>query len=137
MSSWSPITGYSTEVDNHPDVTTGDIYSMLAGDFLPRDINIRRREKEIQDKTKEFRNNPQKYFEAINTRELIRILREISLSGRLYVYGAGELCVGEIESAAVRAVLSTREHIPNKPQAKAIRAAKAKANHGRSKSKDR
>lgn len=142
---WSPTGGYdsNTKPDPHADVTTQDIFGMLAGDFLPRDLEARRRGEQRELARANFRKNHAAYFAKQNTRELIDMLRQCTRGMRIWIGSfdgfihIGEVSFGSTEEAALRAELATRPHIPNKLEARAIRQAKASKHRGQSKGKNR
>lgn len=144
--SWTPTGGYipaaSGNEDRHPDVTTNDIYQMLGGQMLPRDIENRRRRDKHLANIEHFKKNVAAYFALVNTRRLIQILRHAHL-GPVWIAPVpgfppiGEHFFTDEEERLLRAELAKRPHIPNKKEGRAIRQAQAKARHGQAKGRNR
>jgi hypothetical protein len=59
------------------------------------------------------------YLESLRTRQLMASLNDARTCGWTYEYIDGEEV--QVNHADIKVVLDTREHIPNKPQAKALR----------------
>lgn len=132
---WSP-TEHPADFDRNPDVSTNDIYAMLGGEMLPRDIEVRRRREEHSARLADFRKNYGAYFEGNTTRALLQIIRDIRFGAAL-IDGLGEVWLNDQEEAALRSELAKRPHIPNKKEARALRQAQAKARHGQAKGRNR
>ncbi|WP_137743350.1 hypothetical protein [Robertmurraya siralis] len=64
------------------------------------------------------------YLESLRTRQLMALLNDARTCGWCYEYIDGEEVV--IDHSEIKTVLNTREHIPNKPEAKALRRERAK-----------
>lgn len=64
------------------------------------------------------------YLESLRTRQLMALLNDARTRGWCYEYVNGKEVT--IDHAEIKAVLDTREHIPNKPEAKALRREMAK-----------
>jgi hypothetical protein len=129
-------------------VTTDDIYSMLAGNVTPSQFASEKRrakQREIEEDERRWRrNNFKAYLDTLSTNELLQMLGDCRVRGYVTVGLVGEISCSKIMGGnfvtvedIVREVLATRPHVPNKPEAKAIRRQKAKACHGKAKSKDR
>lgn len=118
------------------DPTTNEIYEMLRGDYLPAHLENRRRHEEA---CRKFRGDPGTYFKEKHTRELISIRRQVTRGSYVWIDGIGDVSVeaGSRIDVALRMELATRPHVPNKPEAKAIRQAKASQSRGQSKGKNR
>lgn len=145
---WTPTEGYSKAapvfggLDKNPDVTTQDIYAMLAGEMEPRDIEYRRNREKHHANVKHFRKNVAGYFALVNTRRLIQMLRDAH-TGSVWIDAMpgfpsiGEQFFTHEEERLLRAELAKRPHIPNKKEGRALRRANAKARHGQAKGRNR
>ncbi len=145
---WSPTEGYTKAEpifggpDKHPDVSTADVFAMLGGELMPRDIENRRRKKKHLENVANFRANVAAYFALVNTRRLIQMLRHAHI-GPVWIDpcpgfpAIGEYFFNSDEEKLLRAELAKRPHIPNKKEARALRQAQSKARHGQAKGRNR
>lgn len=120
------------EPDNS-DVTNDDLLAILGGEILPSDIKRRRimeagriaREARLKEAYADLPTYIDKHYP--NTRELRDLHRKGIAGGQAWMFDLGDVSYcGKIEDA-VRQVLATREHVPNKKEASVIRRKKAKA----------
>lgn len=112
------------------DVTNDELMQILAGDMLPRDVHWKRRDaerKKIKDAA--WADLPN-YVKTIDTRSLLKVHRDGAIQTYAHIGILYEVSYTERVEKIVRAELATREHIPNKPEAKALRRAAASKHHG-------
>jgi hypothetical protein len=64
------------------------------------------------------------HLESLRTRQLMALLDDARTCGWCYEYVGGKEV--QIDHADIKAVLDTREHIPNKQEAKALRRENAR-----------
>lgn len=135
---------------DNTDVSTTDIFAMLAGEILPAHIHARRRAVERQQKIVDAQHNHEAALEKIHTQRLLnmrtRSMRfedefEVLMDDqgndvfkKRYSYDihiTEEQYVDSVaKEAALRAVLNRRPHIPNKKETQSARRAAATAHHG-------
>lgn len=135
------------------DVTTGDIFAMLAGDILPAHVHARRRAEARKQKIVDAQHAHEAVLEKLPTEKLLNM--------RAWATPFENLCIVTIDDQgndvfrfehgwrdhdgvfteeqyidqiarerALKAVLNRRPHIPNKKEGEDKRRAAATAHHG-------
>jgi hypothetical protein len=112
------------------DVTNEELMQILSGEILPRDVHWQRWQKERVKRMKAARLDFTGHLKTFHTRELMQMHRDGSIQGWANFGILAEVSYSEKIETMVRAELATREHIPNKTEAKALRRAAATKHHG-------
>lgn len=138
------------QTGDNTDVSTGDIYAMLAGDILPAHIHARRRAEERKQRIVDAQHRHEAHLEQFSTPKLLS-MRDFTLPFEQTVevtiddegndvfkllYGRGsdfteaDYIILVARERALKAVLNRRPHVPNKVEKENVRRAAATAHHG-------
>lgn len=137
--------------DLNSDVSTDDIFAMLAGDILPAHIHARRRAESRGQKIADAQLRWEAHYEQFPTVKLLDMrgfstpfetmcVAKIDDDGNdVFAYGYGwhdgsftedEYVNMIAKERALKAVLNRRPHVPNKIEKETARRAAATAHHG-------
>ena len=122
---------------DNSDVTNEDLLAMLGGTLMPQDIKDRRERAKNKALRRRRMRNLESYLAEFDTRTLLEFLRRGAGGREVYIPGLDTMSLSPHIEVVLRKTLAGREHIPNKPEATAIRRLAASRNRGQSKRKDR